>query len=97
MNYIKSSEFADVLSKYCKLDERRQIKYICPTVIGQLAEELEQLSENEGKLHSTSMEGILKILNKYKWGATETYLTEDIITEDDFEKIANDIIKAITQ
>jgi len=41
MNYIKSSEFTDVLSKYCKLDERRQIKYICPTVIGQLAEELE--------------------------------------------------------
>jgi len=58
---------------------------------------LEQLSANEGKLHSTSMEEILKILNKYKWGATETYLTEDIITEDDFEKIANDIIDAITQ
>ena len=42
-------------------------------------------------------EEILKILNKYKWSPTETYLTEDIITEDDFEKIANDIIDAITQ
>ena len=44
MNYIKSSEFADVLNKYCRLDKKRQIKYICPTEIGVLSEELEQLA-----------------------------------------------------
>jgi len=34
---------------------------------------------------------IIGILNKYKWLPTETWITNDIITEEDFEKISKEI------
>jgi hypothetical protein len=38
---------------------------------------------------------ILDILNKHKWQPVNTYLTSDVITEEEFEAVAEDIDKLL--
>lgn len=38
-----TNDILNILNKYCKLDDRRQIKYICPSDFMELANKLEEV------------------------------------------------------